>query len=148
MGKAYIAAPVVGVSADQKAQIIEVMREALRRFADDVYLPWELKIPNAWNMPLEQWARCVFTQDVLQLDECDWVVVCDYGRRSSSGTAWEAGYAFAKGKSVIVVTMPGVQEVSLMVYNGCTCAVPYEKFIKGEWNREDYYSAHPDVVQN
>lgn len=148
ISKAYIAAPVIGVSNEQKQQIRAIVQETLKRLAEEAYLPWELKIPNAWNMPLSEWARCVFTQDVLRIDECDWVVVCDYGRKSSCGTAWEAGYAFAKGKGVVVVTMPGVEEVSLMVHNGCTWSVPYEKFISDDWEIPNYYVQNHMVRQN
>lgn len=146
--KAYIAAPIVGVSKEHKEQIQKVAEEALRRLADRLYLPWEMKIPNAWNMPLEQWARCVFTQDVMAIEDCDWVVVCDFGRYASCGTAWEAGYAFGKGKEVIVVTMPGVEEVSLMIHNGCSCVISYEEFVSDEWSFKHFYSQDDQLVQN
>jgi len=146
--KAYIAAPVVGITQEQKDQINAVMSETHARLADDVYAPWEHKVPNEWNMPLEQWARCVFTMDVLALDECEWVIVCDYGRHASCGTAWEAGYAFAKGKSVIVVTMPGVKEVSLMVHNGCGQVIPFEDYISGIYVLENHYKDDSQLVQN
>ena len=106
-----------------------------------------IKVPNAWSMPMNEWARCVFSFDVSALDEASMVVVCDYGREATAGTAWEAGYAFGKGKDVVVVQMPGVTEVSLMVRNGCKVVVPYDKFVSGDWRIPDY--RHCDqVVQN
>lgn len=149
----YMAAPVVGMDTEKREQVESVMRAAFKKLAKDgkpvvCYTPWLLKIPNAWNMPQSEWARCVFTLDVIGLDESETVIVCDYGRHSSCGTAWEAGYAFAKGKRVIVVTMPGVEEVSLMVHNGCTMVVSYEDFISLEWEIPDYQNAKNSITQN
>ena len=149
----YMAAPVVGMDAEKREQVESVMRAVINKLSKEeelmvCYTPWLLKIPNAWNMPQNEWARCVFTQDVLALDESETVIVCDYGRHASCGTAWEAGYAFAKGKKVIVVTMPGVEEVSLMVHNGCTPVVSYEDFIALKWDIPDYRNAENVITQN
>lgn len=150
---AYIAAPVVGLSNEQRLSINAVAEVAAETFGrdmmlTDVYCPWLLKIPNAWGMPQNEWARCVFTQDVLAIDDAFAVVVCDYGRHASCGTAWEAGYAFAKNKRVIVVQMPGVKEVSLMMHNGCSVVVPYEDFLSGTWTIPDFMEDKPEVTQN
>lgn len=148
MSKIYIAAPVVGITDEQRSEINFVADQAATQLGEPAYKPWKLKIPNEWNMPMEEWARCVFTQDILALDEAAVVIVCDYGRHSSSGTAWEAGYAFAKGKWVVVVQMPGVAEVSLMVRNGCTVVVHYDDFIEGLWKFPNYREQYVPVVQN
>lgn len=149
----YLAAPVVGVSETRREQIKAVAMAAARSygeydFAGTVYMPWTLKVPNAWGMPMNEWARCVFSFDVAALDEASTVVVCDYGREATAGTAWEAGYAFAKGKTVIVVQMPEVNEVSLMVRNGCQLVVPYDKFVADDWRLPDYRCDGDEVVQN
>lgn len=148
----YIAAPVVGITETKREQINAVAMAAARHlgerdFCGTCYMPWKLKVPNAWNMPMNEWARCVFSFDVQALDEAVMVVVCDYGRESTAGTAWEAGYAFAKNKDVIVVQMPDVTEVSLMVRNGCKVVVPYEKFITDDWQIPDYHRVN-QVTQN
>lgn len=149
----YLAAPVIGVSKAQREQVDVIASAAADQLGRDmnladVYKPWTLKIPNAWGMPQNEWARCVFTQDVLALNDAFAVVVCDFGRHSSCGTAWEAGYAFAKKKRVIVVQMPGVEEVSIMVHNGCSVVVSYEDFCSGDWCIPDYLNAKPEVTQN
>jgi len=147
--KTYIAAPIVGITPEQKEQIEKVANAVIaNRLSEEVFMPWKIRIPNEWRMPLEQWSRCVFTQDVLALDASDYVVVCDYGRHSSCGTAWEAGYAFAKEKTVIVIIMPGVSEVSLMVFNGCFMAVSYEDFIAGNYTLETCYDVYDELMQN
>ena len=147
--KAYVAAPVVGMT-DEQRQEIDRVTQVLEKCFGQIYCPCKLKIPNAWNMPMDQWARCVFTQDVIELDRADTVVVCDYGRFSSCGTAWEAGYAFAKGKRVIVIRMPNIKEVSLMVNNGCNIVVQYEDFIEDNWISPDYKLENKNltIIQN
>ena len=111
----YIAAPVVGLSCSKRSQIDDAIL-VLEKYVQDklgrqanIYNPRKLKIPNAWNMPQSEWARCVFTEDVLAIDQSDTVVVFDFGRNGTCGTAWEAGYAFAKEKPILLVVMPGVE---------------------------------------
>lgn len=98
----YIAAPVVGLSCSKRSQIDDAIL-VLEKYVQDklgrqanIYNPRKLKIPNACNMPQSEWARCVFTEDVLAIDQSNTVVVFDFGRNGTCGTAWEAGYAFAK----------------------------------------------------
>lgn len=152
----YIAAPVVGASEEQRSQIdaaIEVLRKWIHENIGvhaEIYNPRELKIPNAWNIPQSEWARCVFTEDVLAIDRADYVVVFDYGRNGTCGTAWEAGYAFAKEKPILLVVMPGVQEQSLMVRNGCTSCISYNELIAGHvvfhYDYEEQLSKEPIVL--
>ena len=72
--KLYIAAPVVGVTNDVQNQIFEVCNLLHAWESDDgwrvergydIYRPGAHKIPNAWGMSMQEWARCVFTVDVL-----------------------------------------------------------------------------------
>lgn len=52
------------------------------------------------------------------LDEVDVVYVLNFGMYSDSGTAWEAGYAYAKGKAVInILVNPEKDIYSLMMLN-------------------------------
>lgn len=152
--KIYIAAPVVGITDEQSEQIKKLAHYAKfillcgKNEANDVYCPWNLKIPNAWNMPQDQWARCVFTQDVFALDRSEIVIVCDYGRFATAGTAWEAGYAFAKEKKILHILMPGVKTTSLMVHNGCTVTVNYDDFVQNEWTWPNYREIQNTVTQD
>ena len=125
--KGYIAAPVVGITTQQKNDIAEIVRRVRKSL--DLYSPAEMKIPNAWGMPMNEWARCVFTIDVMEMDKADWIIICDYGRQSTAGTSWEAGYAFAKEKDILVIQMPNVNEVSLMVRNGSKACLTYKDFL-------------------
>ena len=92
-------------------------KEILTSAGHDVYMPFDLKIPNAWDYPNAEWGLMVFTSDIEAIDWADYLVLLSYGRMSTAGSSWEAGYAYAKGKKVIVVEMTD-EIMSLMVANG------------------------------
>lgn len=138
--KFYLAGPVVTNDKTIKRQMenighaIDCMRiynSDLERDWVEIYRPKDYKVPNAWGIDIQTWAQCVFTMDVVAIDQCDWMVLADYGRNGTAGTAWEAGYAFAKGINILVIQMPGVTEYSLMT-QGCAANIcKYEDFIEG-----------------
>jgi nucleoside 2-deoxyribosyltransferase len=140
--KIYLAGPVVTEDRSIKAQMetleiaIKEMRSVWRPLAEEedrieVYRPGSHKVPNAWGIDMATWGQCVFTMDVVAIDECEWMVVADYGRQATAGTSWEAGYAFAKGIKILVVQMPGVTESSLMT-QGCAANIcTYADFVEG-----------------
>ena len=130
--KIYLAAPVITKPEVKELtgivlKVLEWMKSITPNF--DIYVPSNIKIPNAWGIDIKTWAQCVFTVDVMELDKADWVVVCDFGRQSSSGTAWEAGYAFGKGKKILVIKMPEVEEFSLMTHGCASNIVSFEDFV-------------------
>lgn len=97
---------------------------------ENVYRPGLHKVPNAWGITMDTWGQCVFTMDVVAIDQAEWIVLCNFGRNGlTTGTAWECGYAFAKGKKILVIDMPGVKESSLMVTGCASNRVGYFLFI-------------------
>lgn len=81
-------------------------RQAITTLRDEghnVYVPQEHTIEGAWDMSNENWARCVFEDDVTAINNCDVVVALNFGMYSDSGTAWECGYARALGIAVVQV---------------------------------------------
>ena len=60
----------------------------------DVWLPQE-------HEPRTKTARAIFDMDVAAIDQSDMVVACMDGPDPDSGTAWECGYAYAKGKPIV-----------------------------------------------
>lgn len=134
----YLAGPVVTKDKAVIAQMGDI-EEMLRGAGFKVYRPGKHKVPNEWGIDMRTWAQCVFTMDVVAIDECDWMVVADYGRSATAGTAWEAGYAFAKGIKILVVQMPGVEESSLMT-QGCAANIcKYEALCSGEFIKNYFY---------
>jgi nucleoside 2-deoxyribosyltransferase len=121
MNKIYLASPFFN-----EAELV-VYRKAislLRNAGYQVYVPQEHTIENAWELSNEEWANQVFIEDCYALDGCDYVMVLNFGMYSDSGTAWEAGYAFAKGKKVVQVLCGGDNATySLMMLGGCDWVV-------------------------
>ena len=127
--KIYLAAPIVGISDDWKNKIATV-RQILKYTFKNVYDPSEHGVSNAWGMTMEEWSKCIFALDVVAIDNCDWVVVCDFGRDNTAGTAWEVGYAFGKEKKILIIKMADDSTNYSVMMNGCSSnSISFEKFI-------------------
>lgn len=116
MKKVYLAASF-GTKKSQKRKNVEKAKEILSKKGMSVFCPWEYTVPHAWDYPNNEWSQMVFMNDVHAIDNSDIVVVLSYGRESTAGTNWEAGYAFGTGKTIIIVEMTD-DIMSLMVANG------------------------------
>lgn len=116
--EAYLASPFFSHEERQKYhRIISLLRDQL---GYELYVPMEHTIENAWNLPNHTWAKAVFEEDIRAIDEAEVVIVVNFGMYSDSGTAWEAGYAYAKGKTVVnMLVGEGAEDYSLMMINGC-----------------------------
>lgn len=66
-----------------------------------------------------EWAQKVFAMDRENLDKADVVVLLYYGNYSDTGTAWECGYAYARGTPVILVHVDG-DDSNLMLHVSST----------------------------
>jgi nucleoside 2-deoxyribosyltransferase len=91
MTKLYLAGPLFTL-AEQS------FNAELARFLEgegfEVWLPQE-------HEPRSNTASGIFHMDVEALDRADMVVACMDGPDPDSGTAWECGYAYAKGKPIV-----------------------------------------------
>lgn len=114
--KIYLASPLF---TEYERENVRTWAKRLRSEGNEVYVPMEHQIENAWDMPNDEWAYKVFQEDIKAIDESEMLVILYYGLYSDSGTAWEQGYAYAKGKQVQVINM-GCVEASLMIVNGQT----------------------------
>ena len=114
--KAYIAAPFGERDSSKRAKALTAAEIMIDK-GYEVFMPWEYQIPHAWDYPNTEWGQMVFINDLKAIDSADIVIVLSYGRESTAGTNWEAGYAFGTGKKVIVVEMTD-EIMSLMVSNG------------------------------
>jgi len=112
----YLAAPFGEPISEKRTNAVRA-QTILETAGFDVYCPWKSIIPHAWDYPNDEWGLMVFTNDVSAINNADIVVMLSYGRESTAGTNWEAGYAFGIGKKVIVVEMTG-KVMSVMVSNG------------------------------
>ena len=124
MKKCYLAAPFGTPDSKKRENALKAAEILEKRF--EVFKPWDYRVPHAWDYPNIEWGLMVFMNDVKAIDAAEIVVVLSYGRESTAGTNWEAGYAFGTGKTVIVVEMmkdstpedPADDIMSLMVANG------------------------------
>ena len=100
----------------RKADIERIVSKVKQKLNADFYIPHQLKIENAWDMSLEDWARKVFEHDFDNLNSADLVIFISYGKENNSGSVWECGYAYAKDIPVVVIKMTDDTE-SLMISN-------------------------------
>lgn len=123
--KAYLAAPFFNQNERYiYARVIDYLRHAEML---DLYVPQEHTVEDAWNLSNSDWAWKVFREDVRALDEAAIVYVLNFGMYSDSGTAWEAGYAYAKGKQIVNVLVNQKDNVySLMMISGSSRMVNIE----------------------
>ncbi len=91
MTKIYLAGPLFTIAEQD-------FNAGLARFLEaegfDVWLPQE-------HEPRSKSARAIFRMDVKAIDQADMVVACMDGPDPDSGTAWECGYAYARGKPIV-----------------------------------------------
>lgn len=123
--KAYLAAPFFNQNERYiYARVIDYLRHAEML---DLYVPQEHTVEDAWNLSNSDWAWKVFREDVRALDEAEIVYVLNFGMYSDSGTAWEAGYAYAKGKQIVNILVNQKDNVySLMMIGGANRLVNVE----------------------
>lgn len=131
--KFYLAAPLF--TAEEQDDIAIAVNH-LRNLGYEVYSPMEHTVENAWDMSNHEWAKAVFDEDVRALDECDAVLAIYDGLYSDSGTAWELGYAYAKGKEIYVLVLPRVKKASLMVVNGCYTVIDCTDFMDYDFEQK------------
>ena len=98
----YIAGPFF---TDEERDFLKIVIESTKEFFPDeeLFIPMEHFIPNGENLSNNEWAEAVFKMDVEALNKCDRVVAAYLGLQSHTGTAWEIGYAYAKGIPVTLI---------------------------------------------
>lgn len=107
---------------ESRKKVIEEIADILIKKGNEVYVPHQHKIPNAWDMSMTEWSRRVFLMDKESLDEADVVLFLSFGKENNAGAVWECGYAF--GKSIPVVTVRMTDDVeSLMVTGGSRAVI-------------------------
>lgn len=115
--KIYLASPFFNA---EEISIYHNVIQDLRVAGHEVYVPQEHTIENAWDLSNKDWAGRVYLNDIKAIDGCECVMILNFGMYSDSGTAWEAGYAYATGKSTVQVLCGGDNATySLMMMNGC-----------------------------
>ena len=114
--KIYLAGPC---DSENRTTMMTIAERLRHEYQFEIYCPWELKIEDAWSISQENWSAEVFWKDVEAIDACDVFLMISMGRKSTAGTNWEQGYAFAKKKVIYVIQITD-KPTSLMTFCGCT----------------------------
>lgn len=129
MRKVYLASPFF---TEKELVVYKEVIDLLRAIKDtEVFVPMEHEIENGNEMSNQTWAKKVFDTDRRAIYESEFVFVLNFGMYSDSGTAWEAGYAYALGKKVYQVVCDENCDYSLMMMNGCTHIITLDDLRKG-----------------
>jgi nucleoside 2-deoxyribosyltransferase len=108
--KIYMAGPLFSTA---ELAFNKDLASLLRARGQEVFLPQEHE--QRKDLP-----KAIFESDVRGLDWADAVVACLDGSDPDSGTCWELGYAYAKGKLSIVYRtdfrlFEGSDQINLMM---------------------------------
>ena len=111
----YIAGPFF---TDKERAFLKIVIESAKEIFpnEELFIPMEHFIPDGENLSNNEWAEAVFKMDVEALNKCNRVIAAYSGLYSDTGTAWEIGYAYAKGIPVNLILPPEALngEVSIM----------------------------------
>lgn len=105
-------------SSEDRTFMVKVGNK-LREQGYEVYCPFELQIPNAWDLSPEEWSQKVFETDIAAIQECDYFYMISMGRLSSAGSNFEQGYVYALNKPIFVFQITN-EPTSLMTFCGAT----------------------------
>lgn len=128
MVKIYLASPFF---SEEQIERVERVEKALKAnpHVEAVFSPMRQQLEHL-EFGSPEWVKAIFANDVKHIDWADVVVaVHDFTGDTvlhgephghvDSGTAWEMGYAYAKGKKTVLVhELGGI--VNLMLSNGAT----------------------------
>ncbi len=127
---------------EQKKKLIEETVERIKQYlSGNYYLPHQLKIPNAWDISLEEWSRAVYKHDIKALNEADLVIFLSFGKENNAGSAWEVGYIVGRNTQVlsfdeqklILVKMTDEPE-SLMISNSIDRIITKAEIDTYDWS--------------
>ena len=113
--KIYIASPFFN---SREREVLDRAETILKGRGFEVFSPREHEIRDETEGTSE-WSRKTFLIDREGIDWSDCLVMLYWGNYSDTGTAWECGYAFAKGKPVILVHVNDDADSNLMMHCGC-----------------------------
>lgn len=132
--KIYVAGPFFN---KEERSLMNKLQAHLLEFYNprdfEFFFPMEHFIPNGRNIENSEWAKRVYQVDTRALDSSDLVLAVYHGHYSDSGTAYEIGYAAAKGIPVGVLIVNDGIDHSLMITSSKLCTFyDFDKFVLGE----------------
>jgi nucleoside 2-deoxyribosyltransferase len=133
-------------TSQRKDLIEKTVKKIKRHLKDNYYLPHQLKIPNAWDISLEEWSKAVYDHDIEALENADIVIFLSFGKENNAGSAWELGYVHGFNmheqvhfpKTDIVVKMTDEPE-SLMISNSVDRIITEAEIDTYDWKMHPKY---------
>lgn len=136
----------------QKKDLIEkTVRRIKKHLNANFYLPHQLKIPNAWDISLEEWSKKVYEQDLKALKNADAVLFLSFGKENNAGSVWEVGYTIGRNEGtnvnipVICISMTNDPE-SLMVNNSVWAMLKESEIDTYNWKTLPRYKTKLDKL--
>ena len=117
----YLASPFFD---ETEINILARVEEILGRRGIEFFSPRQHEIRDG-DPGTPEWSRAAFLMDKQAIDECEVLLMIYHGNYSDSGTSWECGYAYAKGKPVVAVHMGDCS--NLMVHESATANIGLEE---------------------
>ena len=153
----YIAASFAYEDRDKTEQKKKLIEETVKRIKQHLpgiyYLPHQLKIPNAWDISLEEWSRAVYEHDIKALNDADLVIFLSFGKENNAGSAWEVGYIVGRNtkvlsfdeQKIILVKMTNEPE-SLMISNSVDRIIMNSEIETYDWKTFPKYKTSLDKL--
>ena len=116
----YIAGPFFN---EEELEAVRKAEQILLGRGFDIYSP-RLHEDREHDFQSAQWSAQTFQMDRDAIDESDLMLMIYHGNYSDTGTAWECGYAYAKGKPVVVVHLG--DSSNLMVHESAVANIRME----------------------
>ena len=116
----YLAGPFFN---EEELKVIQKAEQILLERGFDIYSP-RLHEDREHEFQSPQWSAETFRMDRDAIDESRLVVMIYHGNYSDTGTAWECGYAYAKGKPVVAVQVG--ESSNLMVHESAIANIRLE----------------------
>ena len=111
----YLAGP--WFTPEQEEVYNKIIDEIAHRYYDwEIFIPRYYKVPDGENMPNHDWGKAVCIHDTRMLEHADLVFAIDWGFNADAGTAFEVGFAAARGICTILYVPRGVETVSCMLH--------------------------------
>lgn len=123
----------------QRKDLIEKTVKKIKKYLKGkYYIPHQLKIPNAWDISLDEWAKAVYEHDIEALRRSDIIIFLSFGKENNAGSVWEIGYmcgynnCMVDKRPIIVVKMTDDIE-SLMISNSINRIIKADEIDDYDW---------------
>jgi len=118
----YLAGPFFN---DEEIRNVETAEKVLAERGFSYFSPMRHTVDA--EKGTSEWARKIFEMDKTEIDKADAVVALYYSSNGDTGTAWECGYAAAKGIPIILVHTKKDADSNLMMHCGCTTNISLDE---------------------